>query len=224
MLKMRRIILIAVIALTALSMSAEKITVTINKQYRQDSAFVLPSKTISVKAPCMGMVNAKYIFTKKLMEILSEISVEDYDNKVFIVKLLYAGRGISINISSEDPLDDLSVDYCGDIIVGGKHFLLVQNDDNKDLIKTFFRKVRGKSPPTTSANVLLSTKRKSSMQSTSCMPLKRSLKPSPRKTAKRMTTLSKLMWNFSKNNCDVKLAFVKDFHYLCYIHLKRFKS
>ena len=43
---MRRIILIAVIALTALSMSAEKITVTINKQYRQDSAFVLPSKTI----------------------------------------------------------------------------------------------------------------------------------------------------------------------------------
>ena len=143
MLKMRRIILIAVIALTALSMSAEKITVTINKQYRQDSAFVLPSKTISVKAPCMGLVNAKYIFTKKLMEILSEISVEDYDNKVFTVKLLYAGRGISINISSDDPLDDLSVDYCGDIIVGGKHFLLVQNDDNKDLIKTFFRKVRG---------------------------------------------------------------------------------
>ena len=140
---MKRIIIIAMAALFAFNMSAEKITVTINKQYAQDSTFVLPSKTISLKTPVMGLANSKYIFTKKLTEILTYVASEDYDNKVFIVKLKYAGQGISITINSQDPLDDLNIDYCGDIIVNNKHFLLVQNDDNKDLIKTYFKKAKG---------------------------------------------------------------------------------
>ena len=66
------------------------------------------------------------------------------DNRVFLVKLKYAGAGISINIESKDILDLGDIKFQGDILVKNCHFVLLANDDNKELLKTYFKKVRSK--------------------------------------------------------------------------------
>ena len=142
---MKRTTLVCLIALTTLTMGAEKIRVNLNKQISEDSAFVVPDKTIETKMPCLTVANEKYDFTKNLLNIMSNIAVEDLDNKVFLVELKYAGAGIAINIVSKDILDLHDVNFQGDILVKNCHFVLVANDDNKELLKTYFKKVRGKS-------------------------------------------------------------------------------
>ena len=141
---MKRTTIMCIIALATLTMSAEKIRVTLNKQFIEDSTFVIPIKAIATKMPCLTIANEKYDFTKKLLNIMDKIAVEDMDNRVFLVKLKYAGAGISINIESKDILDLGDIKFQGDILVKNCHFVLLANDDNKELLKTYFKKVRGK--------------------------------------------------------------------------------
>ena len=138
------IIFYSIITLATLSMSAERITVTLNKQFVEDSSFIIPDKSIEVKVPCLTIANAKYDFTKKLLDIMNNIACEDDDNRVFMVQLKYAGSGISLRIESSDILDVVDTKFQGDILVKNCHFVLVVNEDNKELMKTYFKKVRGK--------------------------------------------------------------------------------
>lgn len=122
----------------------DKIKVSIVKQYTDDSVFTLPKKPIEKKVPCLAIANSKYDFTRQFSTVAQAIQDEAYDYRVFVVNLRYAGAGIAIDIQGKDLLDDLEVDYYGDFMVGRGHFVLVENEDNEALLKTYFKKDRGK--------------------------------------------------------------------------------
>lgn len=115
------------------------ISVSIVKQYN-DSSFILPNKAIEKKMKCLAIKNAKYDFTKKLMKALDGFQEKDYGNNVFTVMLKYYGKGISIVVKSHDILDNDSLKYFGDIMIERKHFVLIENEDNHDLLVTYFKK------------------------------------------------------------------------------------
>lgn len=142
---MKRIITLCAIALAASCLaSAQTVRVSLNKQYTDSMNFQLPDKVIKLKMPLLTIANPKYDFTAKLHKIVTQLATHDYDNSVFTVKLHYAGVGISIIIDSQDVIDTDSVKFLGDLFVGRKHFVLLEDDDNKELLKTFFKKARGK--------------------------------------------------------------------------------
>ena len=142
---MRRLIILCTIALaTTLVGKAQTVNVTINKLYCDTSSFELPKKTIKQKMPLMIIANQKYDFTTKLVDIARRIATDDFENNVFTVMLKYSGVGISIVIESQDILDLENAMFHGDMIVDKRHFVLLENEDNKDLLKTYFKKVRGK--------------------------------------------------------------------------------
>ena len=115
------------------------ISVSIVKQY-DDTTFILPNKAIEKKIKCLAVKNAKYDFTKKLIKALDSFQEKDYGNNVFTVMLKYYGKGISIVVIAQDILDNDSLKYFGDIMIGRKHFVLIENEDNHDLLVTYFKK------------------------------------------------------------------------------------
>lgn len=142
---MKRIIIVFFITLATININAgEKIRVTLNKMYSEDSAFVLPNKAISTKMPSLAVANEKYDFTQKLLSIAKDIAEEDFDNRVFTAELRYSGSGIYISINSRDLLDITNIKFYGDLIVDRSHFAIIENDDNKALLKQYFKKVKSK--------------------------------------------------------------------------------
>lgn len=142
---MKRCVIIALLSLAAVtSLAADKVRVSIVKQYTEDSGFVLPEKVIEKKMPCLVPVSQKYDFTRQLTKVAQSIQEESFDHKVFVVILNYAGAGISINIDGKDLLDTLQAKFYGDFMVDKGHFVIIENDDNKDLLKTYFKKDRGR--------------------------------------------------------------------------------
>lgn len=144
---MKRTILLLTIALAAISVTnAQTMNVSINKLYTDSSGFVLPDKAIKLKMPLLAIANPKYDFTVKLHGIAQRLADDDYENNVFTVMLQYAGVGISIAIDSHDILDmdKDKVKFHGDLVVDRHHFILLENEDNKELLKTFFKKTRGR--------------------------------------------------------------------------------
>ncbi|MBQ9585700.1 MAG: hypothetical protein IJR20_06860 [Muribaculaceae bacterium] len=141
----KRIVLICFIVFgTILSVNAENVTVTLNKYYSDTTTFVLPERTITLKMPCLTLVSEKYDFTARLVEIAQKIATDDYENKVFVVQLEFAGDGISVLIDSKDVLDTIGVTFRGDLIVEKKHFVLLETEDNNKLLKSYFKKERRK--------------------------------------------------------------------------------
>lgn len=143
---MKRILsLLGIIAITAAAtINAQQVTVTLNKLYTDSMNFTLPDKEIKQKMPLLKIANPKWDFTAKLKGIVKRIAAEDYDNNVFTVNLHYAGVGIAIEINSCDILDMNDAEFYGDLYVDRRHFVLLEDDDNKDLLKTYFKKERGK--------------------------------------------------------------------------------
>ena len=142
---MKRFIILFTIAIaTVTTVNSQTMNVALNKLYCDTSDFVLPDKAIKQKMPMLTIANPKWDFTVKFRDIANRIATEDYDNIVFTVMLHYAGVGIDIDIDSQDILDLNNVKYYGDFIVDRRHFVLLENEDNKDLLKTFFKKARGK--------------------------------------------------------------------------------
>lgn len=143
---MKRILsLLGIIAITAAAtINAQQVTVTLNKLYTDSMNFTLPDKEIKQKMPLLKIANPKWDFTAKLKDIVKRIAAEDYDNNVFTVNLHYAGVGIAIDINSCDILDMNDAEFYGDPYVDRRHFVLLEDDDNKDLLKTYFKKERGK--------------------------------------------------------------------------------
>lgn len=137
------LIIIVLICANATQAAADKVRVSIVKQYTEGSGFVLPEKAIEKKMPCLIPASAKYDFTRQLSRVAQAIQEQTYDHKVFVVTLKYAGAGISINIQGKDLLDSLQAKYYGDFMVGKGHFVILENEDNKDLLKTYFKKDRG---------------------------------------------------------------------------------
>lgn len=137
---MKNFVLLILVSITILNASAgDNITVSLVKQY-DDTSFVLPKKAIEKKLKSVTIKNKKYDFTKKLMLALDKIQDLDYGNNVFTVLLNYYGKGITIELKSNDILDTDTLKYFGDIIIERKHFLLIENEDNHDLLNTYFKK------------------------------------------------------------------------------------
>ena len=138
---MKRISIILLVTLCTLSISAaDKIYVSINKLYTENSGFILPDKTVDIKIPSISIANPKYDFTRQFSNIAKKIQGEDFENYVYAVRLKYAGVGISIDIEAKDIVEMKDTEFYGDFIVERSHFVLVKNDDNRDLLKTFFKK------------------------------------------------------------------------------------
>jgi hypothetical protein len=138
---MKRIILIFLATISTIALSAsEKVYVSMVKEYTENSGFVLPNKTISIKTPGLIVANQKYDFTKQFSNIVSKIQDEDLENKVYAVMLKFAGAGISIDIEAKDIVDLDDTEFYGDFIVERSHFVLIKNEDNADLLKTYFKK------------------------------------------------------------------------------------
>lgn len=137
---MKKILLISLMVLLALSVDAgKKITVSLVKQY-SDTSFVLPQKTIAKKMKCVIAKKPSYEFPKKLKDTLNTMQDEDYGNRVFTMLLTGSGKGIKIAVKSEDILDNDSTVFFGDFVVGDKHFVMIENEDNIELLKLFFKK------------------------------------------------------------------------------------
>ena len=142
---MKRFFILFTIALAASGAAcAQTLHVALNKLYNDSMDFVLPDKAIKQKMPMLTVANPKYDFTVKFRDIALRIASEDYENNVFTVMLQYSGVGISIIIDSKDILDMTDAKFNGDFIVERRHFVLLENEDNKDLLKTYFKKIRGK--------------------------------------------------------------------------------
>lgn len=141
---MKRCLLIAIISFVSIAttLAADKVRVSIVKQYTQDSEFILPEKVVEKKMSCLILANPKYIFTQQLAKVAHNIQEESFDHKVYVMSLKYAGAGISINIEGKDVLDSVDTKFYGDFMIDRGHFLLLENEDNKDLLKTFFKKDR----------------------------------------------------------------------------------
>ena len=140
----RFIISLTIIFATVGVLNAQTVKVTLNKQYSDTSGFVLPQKTIEKKMPLMTIANTKYDFTVKLLEIARRIANDDNDNRVFTMMLQFSGVGISIVIDSQDVLDLTDTKFYGDLLVDRHHFVLLENEDNKNLLKTYFKKAKVK--------------------------------------------------------------------------------
>lgn len=137
---MKRILLIYLMLLTVFSVVAgDKITVSLVKQY-SDSTFELPKKTVEKKMKCVKAAKDDYLFPKMLKDTLNKFQGDDYGNRVFTMLLTGSGKGIKITVKSEDILDNDSLSYFGDFVVDRKHFVMVQNEDNAELLKIFFKK------------------------------------------------------------------------------------
>ena len=142
---MKRFFILFTIALAASGAArAQTLHVALNKLYNDSMDFVLPDKAIKQKMPVLTVANPKYDFTVKFRDIALRIASEDYENNVFTVMLQYSGVGISIIIDSQDILDMTDAKFNGDFIVERRHFVLLENEDNKDLLKTYFKRIRGK--------------------------------------------------------------------------------
>ncbi len=142
---MRRFMIFCTIALAAtVVVNAQTVNVTLNKLYLDTSNFELPKKTIKQKMPNLTIANPKYDFTTKLKKVAQRIATEDEENNVFTVMLMYSGVGISIVIESQDILDLNDTKFHGDLVIDRRHFVLLENDDNKDLLKTYFKKLKGR--------------------------------------------------------------------------------
>ncbi|MBO4722864.1 MAG: hypothetical protein J5629_08020 [Muribaculaceae bacterium] len=137
---MKRLVLICLMAFVFLAVDAgDKITVSMVKQY-SDSTFVLPQKTVEKKMKCVKASKDDYVFPKMLKDTLNKMQDDDSGNRVFTMLLTGSGKGIKIDVKSEDILDNDSLAFFGDFVVGRKHFLMIQNDDNIELLKIFFKK------------------------------------------------------------------------------------
>ena len=101
---MKRCLLIAIISFVSIAttLAADKVRVSIVKQYTQDSEFILPENVVEKKMSCLIMANPKYIFTQQLAKVAHNIQEESFDHKVYVMSLKYAGAGISINIEGKD--------------------------------------------------------------------------------------------------------------------------
>lgn len=142
---MKRLLLLCTIALATVAATfAQRVNVTLIKQYTDSDTIVLPNKTIEKKMPLLAVAKEKYDFTVKLRNIARRIATDDTDNNVFTVMLQYSGVGISIVIQSQDIFDITDAKFHGDFVVDRRHFIILENEDNKDLLKTYFKKVRGK--------------------------------------------------------------------------------
>lgn len=142
---MKRLMILCSIAIAGMVLcDAQTMNVSLNKEYSDSSGFVLPDKAIKQKMSSIAIANPKYDFTVMLRDILKRITIEDYENNVFTVMLQFSGVGISIVIDSQDILDMKNTKFHGDLIVDRRHFVLLENNDNKDLLKTYFKKQRGK--------------------------------------------------------------------------------
>ena len=143
---MNKIIVFFVVALTTLSIdAAQKVRVSLIKQYPDSVEFQLPEKAIERKMHCLEPANVKFAFNKRLNEQLAKIADEDLEFNAFIVNLYYAGAGIAIEVDSRDILDlDKGIDCLGDIVINRRHFIVVENEDNKTLLKHFFKKDKSK--------------------------------------------------------------------------------
>lgn len=140
---MKRIMMLCCIAAVTMCLKAETMSVTLNKLYSDSMNFELPDKSIEKKMPFLKPASEKYDFTKKLIDIFKKIAGQDSENRVFTVDLRYGGVGIYINVESQDILDMKDADFIGDILVERKHFVILENEENKDLLKTYFKKVKG---------------------------------------------------------------------------------
>lgn len=140
---MRKYFLLWAFMLVTICINAgDKINVSLVKQYT-DTSFVLPKKAVEKKVNALKIANPKYDFTFKLIPEFEKMENDDYGNQVFSVLLFYHGNGIAINVKSEDILDNDTTSYFGDFMVGRKHFLLIDNDDNHEMLKTYFKKNSG---------------------------------------------------------------------------------
>ncbi len=137
---MRRLLLIFLMAFATLAVNAgDKINVSLVKQY-SDSNFILPKKSVEKKMKCVIAAKPDYLFPKMLRDTLNKFQNEDYGNRVFTMLLTGSGKGIKIMVNSEDILDNDTTIYFGDFVVDRKHFVIVQNEDNTELLKIFFKK------------------------------------------------------------------------------------
>lgn len=137
---MKRLLLICLMVFAVLAVSAgDKITVSLIKQY-SDSTFELPKKSVEKKMKCVKAAKDDYLFPKMLRDTLNKFQGDDYGNRVFTMLLTGSGKGIKITVKSEDILDNDSLSYFGDFVVDRKHFVMVQNEDNAELLKIFFKK------------------------------------------------------------------------------------
>lgn len=142
---MKRYVIFLLFTILSLSLYAsDKIQVTLVKQYHDSGDFVLPKKSIEKKMNCVKIANEKYDFTKQLYKTLTDIQERDEENYVFTVELKYYGKGISIVVNSADILDNDTTKYFGDIMIERKHFALVENENNRELLKKYFKKNSGK--------------------------------------------------------------------------------
>lgn len=138
--QMKKIILLCLVIFTSLSVDAgERITVSLVQQY-SDTTFVLPQKSIERKMKCVVAAKPDYLFPKILRDTLEKFQDEDHGNRVFTMLLMGSGKGIDITVQSSDILDNDSTKYFGDFVVDKKHFVMVQNEDNAELLKIFFKK------------------------------------------------------------------------------------
>lgn len=137
---MKRLLLICLMLFAVLAVSAgNKITVSLIKQY-SDSTSELPKKSVEKKMKCVKAAKDDYLFPKMLRDTLNKFQGDDYGNRVFTMLLTGSGKGIKITVKSEDILDNDSLSYFGDFVVDRKHFVMVQNEDNAELLKIFFKK------------------------------------------------------------------------------------
>lgn len=137
---MKRLLLICLMVFAVLAVSGgDKITVSLIKQY-SDSTFELPKKSVEKKMKCVKAAKDDYLFPKMLRDTLNKFQGDDYGNRVFTMLLTGSGKGIKITVKSEDILDNDSLSYFGDFVVDRKHFVMVQNEDNAELLKIFFKK------------------------------------------------------------------------------------
>lgn len=138
----RILLLICLMAFALLSLHAgDRITVSLVKQY-SDSAFQLPKKVIEKKMKSVISKKPDYEFPKMLKDTLNKMQEEDYGNRVFTLLLTGSGKGIKIDVKSEDIFEIDSIQFFGDFVVDKKHFLMIQNENNIELLKIFFKKTR----------------------------------------------------------------------------------
>ena len=128
------------IALVVVTVDAgDQTTVSLVKQY-SDSTFELPKKAVEKKMKCVISKKADYKFPKMLRDTLNKFQDDDHGNRVFTMLLTGSGKGIKIEVKSEDILDNDSMDFFGDFVVGNKHFVIIENEDNSYLLKIYFKK------------------------------------------------------------------------------------
>lgn len=137
---MKRLLLIYLMLMAVVAIEAgDKITVSMVKYY-SDSTFELPKKSIEKKMKCVKAAKDDYLFPKMLKDTLNKFQDDDYGNRVFTLLLSGSGKGIKITAKSQDILDNDTTSFFGDLVVDRKHFVIIQNEDNADLLKIFFKK------------------------------------------------------------------------------------